>query len=167
MPEMYSFFYNGHEFPGYPDKSPEQFADIYYGALVPWYQIHYRNIESFRRDGQRTAIGLEGNSSVEQDWGTGQYRVTVNGAEVAKDGDTYCPVGEDRVAFYSRTGRRLSAPLPGGWKADEVVGRALLADRSEAVKVSASGGKIAVDVPAMRPMMVFRDGAAEKKAMRE
>jgi hypothetical protein len=133
--------------------------------LVPWYQVHYRNIESFRRDGDRTVIGLEGNSSIDIDWKNMRYTVTVNGAEIAKDGDTFCPVGGDRIAFYSKTGRQLSAPLPKGWDPSAIVAMALYADKAEEVPVVRSGGRVTVDAPAARPIIVFRAGAAARRRM--
>jgi len=163
-PEIYSLFYNGHEFFGGPEN-PEHLASYYYGMMVPWYQVHYRDVESFRREGDRTVIGLEGNSSVDIDWKNSRYSVTVNGAEIARDGDTFCPVGSDRVAFYSRTGKRLSAPLPQGWQPEAIAALALYIDKAEEVPVSTAGGKITVDAPAERPVMVFRDGAAARKKM--
>jgi hypothetical protein len=125
--------------------------------LVPWYQVHYRNIEAFLRDGDRTVISLEGNSKIDLDWKSDQYSVTVNGVEVAKDGDTFCPIGKDRVAFYSRTAKQLSAPLPEGWDANAVVARAMGTDKTEAANVSVVEGKLTVNVQAERPVMVFRD----------
>ena len=157
-PELYSFFYNGHEFPWLPQEDWERsFTNFYYGTLVPWYQVHYRNIEAFLRDGDRTVIGLEGNSSIDLDWKSDLYSVTVNGVEVAKDGDTFCPIGKDRVAFYSRTAKELSAPLPEGWDANAVAARTMWADKTEAANVSVRDGRLTVKVQAERPVMVFRD----------
>jgi hypothetical protein len=153
-PELSSLFYNGHEFPWVGDEG--EFTSFYYQRLVPWYQVHYRNIESFLRDGERTVIGLEGNSKIDLDWSSGQYSVTVDGVEVARDGDTYCPVGKDRVAFYSRTGKKLSAPLPAGWDANALVAKSSSGER---VAVAVQAGRITVDVPAERGIMVFRDAA--------
>ncbi|HEV1285351.1 MAG TPA: endo-alpha-N-acetylgalactosaminidase family protein [Bryobacteraceae bacterium] len=162
-PELYSFFYNGHEFPWLPQEDWERsFAAFYYGTLVPWYQVHYRNIEAFLRDGDRTVISLEGNSRIDLDWKSDLYSITVNGVEVAKDGDTFCPIGKDRVAFYSRTAKQLSAPLPEGWDANAVVGRAMGAEKTEAANVSVLDGKLTVKVQAERPVMVFRDKQVRK-----
>ena len=158
QPELYSFFYNGHEFPWLPQEDWErQFAAFYYGTLVPWYQVHYRNIEAFLRDGDRTVISLEGSSRIDLDWKSDQYSVTIGGVEVAKDGDTFCPIGKDRVAFYSRTATQLSAPLPEGWDPNAVVARAMWADKTEAANVLVRDGKLTVKVQAERPVMVFRD----------
>ncbi len=158
QPALYSFFYNGHEFPWLPGEGWErEFTGFYYRQLVPWYLVHYRNIESFLRDGDRTVIGLEGNSRIDLDWSSGQYTVTVNGVDVAKDGDTFCPIGKDRVAFYSLAAKELSAPLPEGWDANTVVARSLFADKSETATVVVREGKMIVNVHAERPVMVFRN----------
>jgi hypothetical protein len=154
QPELYSFFYNGHAFPG--DKI-DQITAFYYGVLLPWRQVHYRNVESFRREGERTPIGLEGNSSIDLDWKFNSYKVIANGVEIASGGDTYCPVRDDRIAFYSKTGKRLTASLPKGWDPAAITARALFADRSEETPLEVRGGKVSVDVPAERPVMVFRN----------
>ena len=162
-PELYSLFYNGHEFPWVPQEDWErEFKNFYYGEMVPWYQVHYRNIESFLREGDRTVIGLEGNSRIDVDWKSGEYSVTVGGVDVARDGDTFCPIGRDRVAFYSRTAKELSAPLPEGWDAKGVVGKAMSADSEEAAEVGVRDGKLIVKVQAERPVMVFRSAAAAR-----
>jgi hypothetical protein len=81
---------------------------------------------------------------------------------VARDGDTFCPIGRDRVAFYSRTAKELSAPLPEGWDATAVVGKAMSADSEEAAEVAVRDGKLIVKVQAERPVMVFRSAAAAR-----
>jgi len=164
--EIYTLFYNGHEFPWYPQATIEHLVSFYYGAMAPWYQVHYRNIESFRREGGRTVIGLEGNASIDIDWKTNRYTVTVDGAEIAKDGATFCPIGPDRMAFYSKSAARLSAPLPKGWNAADVSAFALYADRAEEVTVAKPDGRLAVEVGGGTPVMVFRDGAAARKWLR-
>lgn len=163
-PEIYSLFYNGHEFFGGPEN-PEHLAAFYYGMMAPWFQVHYRNVESYRRDGDRTVIGLAGNSSIDIDWKNSRYTVTVNGVEIAKDGDTFCPIGSDRIAFYSKRGAKLSAPLPAGWNAQAIAALALYPERAEEAPLSKAGGMLAVDAPPGRPIIVFRDGAAARKKM--
>lgn len=161
-PEIYSLFYNGHEFFGGPE-TPEHLAAFYYGMMVPWYQVHYRDVESYRREGERTTIGLAGNSRIDLDWQNNRYTVTVDGAEVARDGDTFCPVGQDRIAFYSTKGGRLSARRPKEWDARNVAALALYPDHAEEVTVSIADGKLSVDAPAGRPIVAFRDGEAARR----
>ena len=122
-------------------------------------------MESYRRDGDRTVIGLAGNSSIDIDWKNHRYAVTVNGVEIAKDGDTFCPIGNDRIAFYSKKGGRLSAPLPAGWNAQAIAALALYPDHAEEATVATADGVLAVDAPPGRPILVFRDGAAARTRM--
>jgi hypothetical protein len=164
-PEIYTFFYNGHEFPWYPQANLDHLVSFYYGAMVPWYQVHYRNIESFRREGNRTIIGLEGNSSIDIDWSAKRYTVTVDGIEIAKDGATFCPVGNDRIAFFSKTAGPLSAPLPSAWDRNRIAALALFSDHAEEVPVTVADGKLRVTISAGRPVIVFRDGAAGANSM--
>jgi hypothetical protein len=163
QPVLSSLFYNGHEFPWLPTEDWErEFTAFYYGKLVPWYQVHYRNIESFLRDGDRTVIGLEGNAKIDLDWKTDQYTITIDGIDVARDGDTFCPIGKDRVAFYSRTARELSAPLPEGWDPNGVAARTLSAEKVEDAAIAVRDGKLIVNVQAERPVMVFRNAQVWK-----
>ena len=164
-PEVYSLFYNGHEFFG-GGESPEYLTNYYYAEMLPWFQVHYRDIESYKRDGDRTVIGLAGNSRIEIDWKTNQYSVVVNGVEIARDGDTFCPVGADRIAFYSKAGNRLSAPLPVNWDPSAIAALALYDDRAEEVPVMKSDGKLTVATQPGRPVIVFRDGFAARQLMR-
>ncbi len=163
-PEIYSLFYNGHEFFGGPE-TPEHLAAVYYSEMVPWYQVHYRDVVSYHREGDRTVIGLAGNSSIDIDWKSGRYTVIVKGTEIARNGDTFCPVGNDRIAFYSKSGARLSAPLPAGWNVKAIAALALYPDHAKKVPVIAEHSMLAVDAPAGQPIMIFRDGPAARKKM--
>jgi hypothetical protein len=110
-------------------------------------------------------MGLEGNSSIDIDWKRSEYSVTADGAEVARNGDTFCPVGNDRLAFYSKRGGRLSAPIPKGWDAKAGAGFELYADKAVETRVIFSGGKLTVEARPGRPILFFRDGAAARRRM--
>jgi hypothetical protein len=159
-----TFFWNGHGFPGL-SGSLDNTVDFYYSVLLPWFQVHSRDVESFRRDGDRTIMGLKGNAAIELDWSTNRYSVTVNGIEIARDGDTFCPVGDDRIAFYSKSDKQLSTALPARWKAGELVARVLTIDGAEETAVKSVDGNVTVAVSARRPVMVFRNEAVMRKAL--
>ena len=161
--QLDTFFWNGHGYPGLSSGSLNKTVDFYYEVLLPWFQVHYRDIESYQRDGDRISIGLQGDATIDLNRTAGSYTITVNGVEIARDGDTFCPVGDDRIAFYSKADKTLSAALPAGWKPGEVVARALFEDKSESVPVSFADGKLTVSVSAGRPVMLFRDRTAMAK----
>jgi hypothetical protein len=54
----------------------------------------------------------------------------------------------------------LQAILPSGWDAGKIVGWALFADHREQVPVRVESNRISVDIPASRPMIVYRNATA-------
>jgi hypothetical protein len=80
----------------------------------------------------------------------------VNGVAIASNHATFCPIDDDRIAFYTREARRLTAPVPAGWEAQGIKARALFLDRQESHPLTISSGNIVVDVPARRPVIVYR-----------
>ncbi|HEV2418009.1 MAG TPA: endo-alpha-N-acetylgalactosaminidase family protein [Terriglobia bacterium] len=147
------------------DADRKDITDWAYLMMIPWFKVHRRAIESFRRDGERTVIGLEGNSLIDLDWGTKSYSVTVDGHEIAHDGSTSCPLDDSRVAFYSLRGKDLSFPLPEGWNEKQMAAFVLDAHKPEPIEVAVKGGGISVTVPPRQPVMVFRDAVAVKERL--
>jgi len=132
---------------------------------VPWFKLNHRNIETFHRDGEHTIIGLEGNSKIDLDWANKTYSVTLDGAEVARDGSTFCPIDEERIALYSTTEKELSATLPSGWDAAKVAVIALSTEKATPLQAKTENGKVLVSLPAQQPAMVYRDGEKAKKRL--
>lgn len=163
--QLDTLFWNGHGFVGLGSPSVDQAVDFYYEVLLPWMQVHARDVESFRRDGDRVVIGLKG-ATLDLDRKANTYAVKVGDVEIARDGDTFCPFGDDRIAFYAHADKTLTAALPSGWNADEVVARALSVDQAEPVPVSFAEGKVSVSVTARRPVMLFRNEAALRAHLR-
>ncbi|MGH9353197.1 MAG: endo-alpha-N-acetylgalactosaminidase family protein [Terriglobia bacterium] len=144
---------------------PKEITDWAYLMMLPWFKVHAREIESFNRAGETTTIGLEGNSRIDLDWQNKTYSVNADGAEIARDGNTFCPVDGERIAFYSLTGKDLSAPLPHGWDEVKIAGAVLSIDKPSGIKVAVERRTITVTVPPRQPVMVYRDGAAAHKRM--
>ena len=147
------------------DSDLKNFIESYYLMWVPWFKLNHRNVESFRRDGDRTVIGLEGNSHVDLDWANKTYSVTLDGAEIARDGSTFCPLDNERIAFYSADAKELSAPLPRGWESNSIAAIALSADKPQPLELKVEGGQVTVAVPAQRPVIVYREGDKAKKRL--
>ncbi len=132
-------------------------ADMFYLCWLPWSKVHALDIESFRREGERTIIGLEKNSQIDIDWAAKKYAVTYNGTEITRDLATTCALAEDRMVFYAREEQELSAPLPRGWKAEFIAAMTPSLERPERVEVSVRDGRISLRVPARRPVIVLRE----------
>ena len=144
------------------DISLDDAMDTFYLVMVPWFQLHARNIESFRREGERTIIGLEGNAEIDIDWGTKKYSASLSGVPILDEDSTFCPLGEDRIAFYSVTAKSLTASLPKGWVGTEVRAAKLSANGPEGIHPSIENGKIKVEVQGRQPVIVYRNEAARK-----
>ncbi len=158
-------FYNGYAHASFRDGGDlRATTDLYYLMMVPWFKLHGRNVESFRREGDRTVVELEGNAVADMDWAKQTYTVSIDGSEVARDLATYCPLDDHRIAFYSASARELSAPLPAGWDAGRIAGSALSASGREAVPVTVRDGRVVVAVDAQTPVIVYRDSGSIPQA---
>jgi hypothetical protein len=139
------------------DGPVERMLDSFYLAMVPWFRLHLLNVEGFERVGERTTTTLEGSgNSVVIDWDKKSYSVVLDGAEVARDNATFCPLGQDRIALYSVVEGPLTAMLPAGWDPQEVSASALFPERKEPAKFTVEGRRITVEMQARKPVMVVR-----------
>ena len=154
-----TLFYNGYAHASFRGASDMRATtDLYYLMMLPWFKLHARSIESFRREGDRTVIGLEGNSSIDIDWRQQTYSAMVDGVEITRDSAVYCPLDDNRIAFYATTERELSFPLPPRWKSESVAAFALTAEERQERAFKAKNGKIVVFVKAQEPVVVYGDG---------
>lgn len=154
-------FYNARQHPSFSTKSQHSdLTDIFYLMMVPWFKIHDRKVESFRREGERTIIGLEGNSLLDLDWQNKTYKVTIDGVPVAQDGSTYCPLGDDRIAMYSLTAKELSVKLPEGWNPSETTARTLISEGAQVSNIIMKDNTATVQVPARQPVLLYRTAAS-------
>lgn len=138
------------------DVDRKQITDTWYLALLPWIHLHPLAIETFEREGQRTTIGLESNSSILIDWEKRTYRVHLHGVEIAREDSVSCPIGQDKFAFYATSARELRAPLPAGWDQKHLVANALSTAGPRAVPLRVEGGSMIVAVEAQSPVIVRR-----------
>lgn len=137
--------------------------DFYYLTVLPFSKVHNRAVETYKREGYTSVIGLENGSKITADWMKGDYVIKADGVEIAGHEATYCPIDGNRIAFYARNSRELTVELPKGWNAASVIARALYLDKRENVPVKTAGNKITVSVTGGRPVIVYRDKGSEKK----
>jgi Endo-alpha-N-acetylgalactosaminidase len=138
-------------------NSSGQNMDDFYLNLIPWIQLHQREIQTFDRSGDRVTIGLEGNCRIEIDNRAKTYRVVLDGADVASEDAVFCPMDADRICFYALTARELSAAWPSGWNAAEAAAVALSIGKREPVPFTAHDQRVTVNVAAQQPVILYRN----------
>jgi hypothetical protein len=162
---MRTLFYNGcpHAIVR-ADMNLNDALDTFYLVMVPWFQLHARNIESFRRDGERTVIGLEGGAVIDIDWNAKTYTASLNGASICSDAGTFCPLDEDRIAFYSLTAQELTAQLPTGWQANEVRAARLTPNGPQELQITVEGNRMRTNAEPRQPVIVYKNDAARRRS---
>lgn len=145
------------------DMNLEDALDTFYLVMVPWFQLHARDIESFRREGTRAIIGLEGKAAIDVDWAAKTYSASLNGVPIVGLETTFCPLDGDRIAFYSTSAKELSTQLPAGWNANEIRAAKLTVDGPQEIRVATGGGHIRVAVEARQPVLVYRNEASKRR----
>jgi hypothetical protein len=138
------------------DIDRAKITDTWYLDLLPWIRLHSSNIDSFDREGDRVAISMEGNSRIVLDWANRSYSIVLNGMEVARDDSTFCPVDDEKIAFYALVPQTLTAQLPEGWKVDEMAAAALSTGKRTAVDFHVERNQIKLSAMAQQPVMVYR-----------
>jgi hypothetical protein len=125
--------------------------------MVPWFRLHVLNIEGFERNQDRTVTTLEGTENrVEIDWQNRSYSVYLNGAEVARQDATFCPLGPDRIAMYSIADGPLTATLPIGWDPGKVTGFVLSTDGKAPLLLQRDGRRVTVQMHSRKPVILYR-----------
>jgi hypothetical protein len=161
---MKTLFYNGcaHAIVR-ADMNLDDALDTFYLVMVPWFQLHARNIESFRREGTRATIGLEANATIEVDWAAKTYSASLNGTPIVGMESTFCLLDQDRIAFYSIAAKELSTPLPAAWQPDQIRAAKMTVNGPQDIQASTAGGQIRVAVEARQPVIVYRTEEAKQR----
>ena len=161
---MKTLFYNGcsHAIVR-ADMNLNDALDTFYLIMVPWFQLHARHIESFRREGERTVIGVEDNAVIDIDWNAKAYTASLDGSPICSEAGTFCPLDNDRIAFYSLTAQELTANLPRGWQASEVRASKLSANGAEEFQISVDGSRVKARVEARIPVIAYRNDAVRRQ----
>jgi hypothetical protein len=149
---------------GLTNNDTRAVTDIFYLWLLPWFELHLLNIESFTRDGDKVAISLEGNSSIEIDWAQKSHRITLRGQEVARTGQATCPMGKDRMAFYSSKAQTLTAKIPEEWGTANSGAVAISLNGRREVPHRMNRNFVEVSVEAQEPVILYRDKAKMRLA---
>jgi hypothetical protein len=81
---------------------------------------------------------------------------------VERGDSTFSPVDKDKIAFDALVPQTLTAMLPKGWRAEEMVAVALSTDKRISVDFHVDGNQIRVSVSAQQPVMVYRKKEAAR-----
>ncbi len=130
-------------------------TDFYYLLALPFNKVHRLEVESYTTRGAECRLGLEEQTTITMDPADSSYEVVWQGATIARNQSTTCPVDAKRIAFYSRSGGRLTYPLPAPWTGAKVTARKLTVDGRGAFPVRIEGGEILVEAPPRVPVMVY------------
>jgi hypothetical protein len=138
-------------------------AEFYFLVALPFSKLHQLPVESYESNGTKRMLKLAENSSIERDARSRQYAAVWKSTEIARDDATFCPLDEKRVAFYTRTAKRLRAPLPVGWNSNDITARMLHLNGKTPCPVSIKDGFLVVDMPAQVPVIVYQSASAIKE----
>lgn len=142
------------------DTDRTKIADFYYLVVLPFGKLHKLAVESYESSGNMRRLVLERESEVTMDTTSESYVAKADGVEIARDNATFCPIDENRIAFYSRTRRTLRHPLPASWNPATLTARTLTLEGRSICKVQCADGMIVVEVEAKRPVIVYSSESA-------
>ena len=151
-----NIFWNSRPGVWYENKTDRKtITDFYYLVVLPYNKVHLLNVESYFVNGSLRELRMEQRSKITMDSAGSAYTLEWNGATIASNDTTTCPVDGDRVAFYSRAGGSLMFPMPGDWRAAEITARSLTVNGRQSFPVRIGEGKILVEAPARVPVIVY------------
>lgn len=144
------------------DIDRTEISNTWYLGLVPWFHLHHLQIESFHQEGDRVTIGMEKNTRVSLDYGQKTYSIVLNGTEIARHDSVFCPIDENRIAFYSLAAQPLRATLPSGWQPDNMAAAALSVGRRSSANFHVANRTVEIAMNAQQPVILYRDKSLAK-----
>jgi hypothetical protein len=130
-------------------------AERFYLQAVPWMLLHRKNILAFEDRGNGAHITLEG-AEIDVSLETGKYSAVVNEVQVASENWIACPLGSDRLVFYSTDVRTLRHPIPAGWDSQNLKVVTATKSAPQHLEVQPQNGEIVIVVAARSPIIVTR-----------
>lgn len=144
-------------------NADSEIIGLYYMHYLPWMQLHDLDIQTFSRTGSRVDIGLEDNSHVWIDPGSGHFGATRRGIPIMEDYSVTIPMDANRLVFYAESDKTLSYPLPQGATANSLTAKRITSTEHTPHPVRVANGKVVVDVLKRVPVIVYlntaRDGS--------
>lgn len=143
------------------DTTDQQITDLYFFNYVPWFKIHDLEIETFNRNGSIVDMSLSNNTQVHINYGNNTWFVDYEGKRIWTNYDLTCPIGDDRIAFYSKTGGILRYPVPEGVDVDSLRAKVLYRNRHDRYPFRVDNGEIIVEVKPQVPVILYLNDEVE------
>lgn len=152
-----TLFHNCRRGPWIKQTTPaDDITDYYYLNFLPWTKLHALDILSFQRDKKKISMKLSNNSSIEIDYKKdGRYLVVYNEIKIMDGNSITCPIDDNRIAFYSKSQKVLSYPIPKGKNPKSFKAKLLFEDKSENYPFKVINGNIIIDVPENQPVILY------------
>jgi len=133
----------------------DEITNYYYLNFLPWTKLHDLDVLSFSRDQSVINMKLSNNSSVWIDYSKPEnFSVDFMGFRIMDGNSITCPIDQHRIAFYSKTEKTLSYPIPKSANKTLIKVRALYEDKSEEFPFKIVNGNLEITVPACRPVIL-------------
>lgn len=137
-------------------ESPERICDIYYLNYVPWFIVKSLDMLSYSCSGGVYDMHLEGDVHIHIDHPGGTWFIKQGENTILQNRGLSCPMAGGRVAFYSKTGGRLSYTLPDG--ASAAGARRLYDSGAVACDFDIDGSVLTVECEPNVPVIVDCEG---------
>jgi hypothetical protein len=149
------FYGGGPRFMTRFDEDRLDVAERFYLQAVPWMLLHRKNIIGFIDNGRSARILVEG-AEIEVSLETGRYTVTLNGKPVSTESWVACPLGINRIVFYSIAPQTLRYAIPDGWDGRTLKAILATADGSRSFDIETQNREIVVHIAARTPVIISR-----------
>jgi hypothetical protein len=152
-----TLLHNSRRGPWISEKTPDDdIMNYYYLNFLPWTKLHALDILSFERNGQVISMELDNHSAVRIDYGNKEgFSAVYQGIQIMDGNSLTCPVDKNRIAFYSKTERTLSYPIPENADKSKFRAKVLFDDRETDFPYKLVNGGIEITVPSCRPVIFY------------
>jgi hypothetical protein len=137
------------------DTDRTKMTDFYYLIALPFSKLHLLSVEAYESTNSSRRLLLEQGSQITMDITSEAYSAEWKGMEIAKNDATFCPIDENRIAFYTGSARQLRYPIPSAWNPAEITARTLSLQGRSTFKIRLVNGMIVVDAEAKQPVIVY------------
>jgi hypothetical protein len=130
-----------------------EMAEPIYLVVAPWTCLRDRRMQDYQRRGDLCRVTYDGDTFVESNEVTGQWRVVVDGRAVVENGLAVVQKG-DLVAVYAQSSRRAKIGLPGLLRGKHLKITNACTGVDVTPQAELSPTTVTLDVPAKEPLIV-------------